>query len=184
VLVRRSLAGDATAYTALVDRYFDAAFAVARRLTTSLEDAEDACQEALARAYFRLERCGEPEKFGPWLMQIVRHHAHNVRRYQALRAAVSLDEAPEPASPIFASREAEESELRARLQISLAALSPAQRAVLRHHEVDGWTHAQISASLGISVLMSRRHLSDARALLRETLGDTAKDFLPGKGDDD
>jgi RNA polymerase sigma-70 factor, ECF subfamily len=170
-LVAQTLRGDSMAYASLMRRHFDAAFAAARRLTGSAEDAEDACQEAFARAYFRLAECRDPDRFRGWVLQVVRHHAHNVRRYQALREATSIDDIPEPAAEHAGADDLERTELRGRLQHALEALPPVKRAVVRHHDVDGWTHPQVARALGISVLMSRRHLSDARAALRELLGD-------------
>lgn len=87
-LVAESLAGDAAAYTRLMRRHFDAVFAAARSLTSVVEDAEDACQEAFARAFFRLNECGQPTQFRGWILQIARYQALNIRRYQALRAGV------------------------------------------------------------------------------------------------
>ena len=175
-LVLRARAGDANAYATLMRRHYDAAFAVARRLTATVEDAEDACQEAFARAYFRLDLCGEAQRFAGWLMQIVRHQAHNVRRYQALRATVD-DEVDGAAARDATDRSAEIAELRDQLRAALDRLSPIRRKVLLYHEVEGWGHAQIAHALGISTMMSRRHLSDARATLRPLLGPAARDFL-------
>jgi RNA polymerase sigma-70 factor (ECF subfamily) len=181
--VARALAGDAAAYATLVRRHFAAAFAVAVRLTVTAEDAEDACQEAFARAYFRLAQCGDPTRFRGWLLQIVRHHAHNVRRYQALRAAASLDDVAEPGVRATGEHEVARLDLHRTIARAFDTLPPVKRRVMLHAAVDGWTHAQIAERLGISVTMSRRHLSDARATLRTTLGDLARDFFPGDDDE-
>lgn len=162
--------GDASAYETLMRRHFDAAFITARSLTNAIEDAEDACQEAFARAYFRLDECGQPELFRGWILQIVRYQAMNIRRYQALRAAQSLDAASHlHAAPADAATDF--SDERVRLRRALDSLSQIQRTVVVHHEIDGWPHSQIAYKTGLSVLMSRRHLSDARAKLRKQLGD-------------
>ena len=171
-LVARVLSGDTDAYAALVRRHVSAAFATARVLTTTEEDAEDACQDAFARAYFRLRECREPDHFRGWLLQIVRHRAHNLRAYQALRACVSLDAAPASAKASQtggSDRGVELDELRDALERAMASLSDIKRRVVAHYEVDGWTHEQVALQLGISVLMSRRHLSDARRQLRRAL---------------
>jgi RNA polymerase sigma-70 factor (ECF subfamily) len=178
--VRRARAGDVDAYATLMRRHFNAAYAIAVRLTATEEDAEDACQEAFARAYFRLAECGEPARFRGWLLQIVRHHAHNVRRYQTLRAAASLDERHEPGVDLVAEHHIERVELRRAIASALSTLPTIKRRVVLHATVDGWTHAQIAEQLGISVTMSRRHLSDARAELRVALGDIARDFFLGE----
>ncbi|MEO8449928.1 MAG: RNA polymerase sigma factor [Gemmatimonadota bacterium] len=172
-MVARVLAGETACYAELVRRHFPAAFAAASALTARAEDAEDVCQDGFARAYFRLHDCRNPSQFRAWLMQIVRRRAHNVREYQALRTAVSLDAAPESAGRESPGRDVELAELSDRLRAALATLPVRQYDVVRRHAVDGWTHPQISQSLGISVLMSRKHLSDARRRLRALLIDLA-----------
>jgi RNA polymerase sigma-70 factor (ECF subfamily) len=176
-LVALALQGDTSAYATLMRRHFDAAFATARRLTASDEDAEDACQEAFARGWFRLDRCGDPARVGAWLIQITRHHAHNVRRYQRLRASVALEDVPAPVSRGATSDAVEQAELGRQLREALSGLTPVKRDVVRHHDVDGWTHGQIAKALDISEAMSRRHLSDARAQLRRRLGAAARDLM-------
>ena len=182
-LVIQARRGDANAYAALLHRHFDAAYAIAFRLTGLAQDAEDACQEAFARAYFRLNDCKQPSRFAGWLMQIVRHHAHNVRRYQALRSATSLGSDTPIAASDDPSADAARAELAAALRAALAELTGIKRAVVVGHDVEGWTHPQIAARLGISVFMSRRHLADAHAQLRARLGPAWRDEDGGGIDD-
>jgi RNA polymerase sigma-70 factor (ECF subfamily) len=47
----------------------------ARRLLVDAHDAEDAVQEAMARAWRRRHRCRSPEAPLPWFMQITRNEA-------------------------------------------------------------------------------------------------------------
>jgi RNA polymerase sigma-70 factor (ECF subfamily) len=176
-LVARSLAGDSEAYAILMRRYFAVAFATALQITAVAEDAEDACSEAFARAYFRLARCGYTDRFRGWLLQIVRRQALNVRRYQALRAAVSLDSVPEPVAESSTGGDVPRNDLPFQLRRALDLLPPIKRAVVKHHDVDGWTHNQVAELLGISVFMSRRHLSDAHVILRDQIGNLDREAM-------
>jgi len=115
-----------------------------------------------------LNECGQPEQFRGWILQIARYQALNIRRYQAPRAAVALDAVPDPPSLTHAT-DASLMHDNTRVRQAMATLSPLQRAVVVHHEIDGWTHDQIARKTGLGVLMSRRHLSDARASLRKFL---------------
>jgi len=63
-LVKRALAGQRSAFAELVDRYRDAACAVAYHYLGDFEEAQDAAQEAFVRAYLRLRQLREPGKFG------------------------------------------------------------------------------------------------------------------------
>ena len=47
----------------------------ARRLIADAQDAEDAVQEAMARAWHRRDRCRSPEAPLPWMLQITRNEA-------------------------------------------------------------------------------------------------------------
>jgi RNA polymerase sigma factor (sigma-70 family) len=170
-LVARTLAGEREAYDELVRRHFSAAVAAALALTATREDAEDACQDAFARGYFRLDSCREPERFGAWIGQIVRRCAHNLRAYQALRRCASLDDGIEPVARDRTDAAVEDADLDRALAGVLLRLSPVKRMVVMRFELDGWTHEQIASALGISVFMSRRHLSEARRELRRLLVD-------------
>ena len=50
----------------------------ARRLLVDSHDAEDAVQEAMARAWRRRDRCRSPEAPLPWFLQITRNEAFRV----------------------------------------------------------------------------------------------------------
>jgi RNA polymerase sigma-70 factor (ECF subfamily) len=71
-LVRRVLGGQTEAYRPLVERYQRPALGLACRLLGAGGDADDLAQEAFVRAYHYLAGLKEPERFGPWLFQVVR----------------------------------------------------------------------------------------------------------------
>lgn len=164
-LVRRARDGDGEAFAGLVRRYLRAARAVALAELGEPSDAEDACQDAFLTALERLEECRRPERFGGWLMQIVRNRARNLRRSRNVRATVSLDEiasgAPGPS--------AERVELRDRLERALAELPAVQREIVLLHDLEGLRHAEIADALGMTEGASRVSLHRARATLRAAL---------------
>ena len=175
-LVTRTCAGDAGAFDALVRRHYRAAFAVAFAHMGNRADAEDVCHDAFVRAADRLEDCRSPERFAQWLCAIVRNHARNTLERNNVRRTAPL-EADTAASTHDSARDAELSELRARLEEALAALPPVQREVVLLHDLDGWTHESIAESLGTSPGMSRQHLFHARKRLRALLGPGPKESL-------
>jgi RNA polymerase sigma-70 factor (ECF subfamily) len=164
-LVLRARDGDGTAFGALVRRYLRAARAVALAELGEPFDAEDACQDAFLVALERLEECRRPERFGGWLMQIVRNRARNLRRSQRVRAARPLDRListePEPS--------AERVELRDRLQRALAELPGLQREIVLLHDLEGLRHAEIAELLDLTTGASRVSLHRARTTLRAAL---------------
>jgi len=170
LLVARSIDGDTSAFETLVRRYFRAAYAVALALTGERADAEDVSQDAFVTCWERLHECHSPDRFAAWMMRIVRNRAHNQRDYLRVRRTSSLDAAGAVAGPQSPARDAERAELAEHLLRALAHLSPVRREVVLLHDLEGWRHREIGEALGISDMMSRRHLSDARRLLRDQLG--------------
>jgi RNA polymerase sigma-70 factor (ECF subfamily) len=169
LLIAATLRGDQTAFERLIRRHFRAVYATALALTGLPADAEDVCQEALVTAYYRLADCRKRDRFGQWLLQIVRNRAHNYRRREALRATLPLHAHIEDARRAAPSQDLERAELREYLIEALNTLTGAQRAVVVLHDLEGFTHREIGEALDISELMARRHLSDARRKLRLVL---------------
>jgi RNA polymerase sigma-70 factor (ECF subfamily) len=168
-LVERVRSGDSAAFETLVRRYFRMAFLMAFAQLLNREDAEDVCQDAFVRCWERIHDCREPDRVGAWIGRIVRNMAHNRRDFLRLRATATLEAAADVASNESADRGAQQSELRARLATALSILSVPKREVVLLHDLEGYRHSEIAVRLGISEMMCRRHLSDARRQLRAEL---------------
>jgi RNA polymerase sigma-70 factor, ECF subfamily len=176
VLVAKARLGDAAAFESLVRKYARPAFAAALAVLANQADAEDVCQDAWVRALERLEECRNPERFVFWLLQIVRNRARNYVHYRRVRETAQLEDAFGPDGPPGqddSSREWRRHQQRARLERALAELTAAQREVLLLHDLAGWKHRAIAESIGISEVMSRQHLFQARARMRRLLGTAA-----------
>lgn len=165
-LVLAAQAGDSAAFAGLVRRHQRRAYAVARSIVLSHDDAEDAVQEGFLHAFRALERFRPEQAFGAWLHRIVANAALDLARRRKVRDA---DELPESlASPHRDPAEADE--LRDRLAAALATLGERQRSVIVLHDVEGYKHAEIGALLGIPEGTARSDLHHARAHLRRLLG--------------
>jgi len=169
-LVERARLGDPVAFDALVRRYLRPAFAVALSVVKDRLDAEDVCQDVFVRVIERLDQCRSPARFAGWLFAIVRSTAQNSQRRERRRQSDAL-ESTDAAARDNPAHDAERSELRARLGSALAQLSRAECDVVLLHDMEGWTHAAIAESLGISEVHSRQQLFVARQKLRARLGD-------------
>ncbi|MEA2761115.1 MAG: hypothetical protein QOD47_399 [Gemmatimonadaceae bacterium] len=172
-LVARVRLGDNAAADVLLGRYFRACYIVALGSLGNSADAEDVCQDAFIRCLERIDSCRDPARFGGWLLSIVRNTAHNRRAYQQIRSAESIDSHLGLASAVQSDAGVQQGELREQLLEALSHLSEAQREVLLLHDLEGWRHAEIASRMNLSLLMSRRHLSDARKKMRELLGNYA-----------
>ena len=167
LLVAAAQRGEGVAFAALVRLHQRRAYAVARAIVPTHEDAEDAVQEAFLHAYRALDRFRTGQPFGAWLHRITANAALDIARRRKVRDA---DEIPEGVSSPFRDP-AEAEELRRRLREGLAALSARQRAVIVMHDVEGFTHAEIGATLGMPEGTARSDLHHARMALRRALDD-------------
>jgi RNA polymerase sigma-70 factor (ECF subfamily) len=172
-LVERTLAGDMAAADVLLRRHFRTCYLVALSAVGDRAEADDVCQEAFIRALAKLHECRAPERFAAWLAAIVRNVGHNRRRYLHLRRTDAITDHGELTTRTPTDETTQRRELRSHLLGALSQLPRAQREVVLLHDLDGLRHREIAARLGLSEAMSRRHLSDARARLRELLGDYA-----------
>ena len=90
-IVRAVLAGDRERYAQLVERYRDRYARYATRMLGSVDEAEDAVQDAFVRAYDQLAQCKDPDKFVGWFFLILRNRCFAERRRN--RTSASLEAA-------------------------------------------------------------------------------------------
>jgi RNA polymerase sigma-70 factor (ECF subfamily) len=159
--------GDVEAFAALVRQHQRRAYAVARAIVHTHEDAEDAVQEGFLNAFRALGRVDPAQPFGAWLHRIVANAALDLVRRRRVRDAEQL---PDTLALPFRDP-AESDELRRRLEAGLAQLTDRQRAVVVLHDVEGFRHGEIAAMLGIPEGTARADLHHARAALRRALQD-------------
>jgi RNA polymerase sigma-70 factor (ECF subfamily) len=165
-LVLAAQAGEEVAFAELVRTHERRAYAVARSIVLTHEDAEDAVQEGFLHAYRALYRFLPDQAFGAWLHRIVANAALDITRRRKVRDAEVLSETI--ASPFR--DPAESSELRQRLDVALRGLSGRQRSVIVLHDIEGYKHSEIGKMLGIPEGTARSDLHHARARLRDVLG--------------
>jgi RNA polymerase sigma-70 factor, ECF subfamily len=177
-LAERARAGDADAFAELVSRHQAAIFNVAYRLLGVRQDAEDATQEALWRAYRAWATFDSARPLAPWLKQI----AVNVclSRLETVRPEADLpdddEHLPGPPGEGDPERAAQASELSACVRAELLNLPPRFRAVIELRHFQELSYDEIAAAL-------RRPLSDVKSDLfraRKWLAGRLKDYGPAE----
>jgi RNA polymerase sigma-70 factor, ECF subfamily len=163
--------GSDDAFAALVRLHQRRAYAVARAIVLSHEDAEDAVQDGFLHAFRALDRFRSDQPFGAWLNRIVANAALDLVRRRKVREA---DELPETVAMPFRDP-GEADELKRRLGDALTGLTDRQRAVIVLHDVEGYTHGEIGSMLGMPEGTARSDLHHARAALRRVLKDVRSD---------
>ena len=159
--------GDTESFASLVRLHQRRAYAVARAIVLTHEDAEDAVQEGFLHAFRALDRFLPDQAFGAWLHRIVANAALDITRRKKVRDAEAL--ADTIASPFRDPGESDE--LRRRLDAALLVLGERQRSVIVLHDVEGFKHSEIGRMLDIPEGTARSDLHYARSQLRRILGD-------------
>ena len=144
----------------------------ARRLLVDSHDAEDAVQEAMARAWRRRDRCRSPEAPLPWFLQITRNEA-----FRVMAKRRSVDERHwEPAS---APLEIDRLVLKVDVHRALARLPGRDRALASLRYEEDLAHSRIAALLGTAEGTIRVRLHRLRRKLRRELGEVLEgDYQP------
>ncbi|HZV73864.1 MAG TPA: sigma-70 family RNA polymerase sigma factor [Conexibacter sp.] len=162
-LVELARHGHERAFEALVQRYRRPLLSWCRRALLPDTRAEDALQQALLQAWLALQQGADVRDPRAWLYRIVHNTALNVRRgsgydYAELSEALSGARAPqEDLDRRIAVREA---------LAGLAALPEQQREALLRTAVEGASHADAAAEMGVSEGALRGLVYRARATLR------------------
>src|SRR5437016_13412135 len=79
---RAAIHGDREAFEMIIRTHSRTLFAIAFAILQSPEEAEDAVQDSLVKAWKMRWRVRDPEKFPAWLCMIARHPAHDMIRKQ------------------------------------------------------------------------------------------------------
>ena len=174
-LVARCLAGDTGAERALYDAHVDRIYRLVHRMAGDGDLAEDFTQETFIRAFERLEQFRGDASLRTWLHSIaVSVTLNGMRKVKRMRLTTTdLSELPLLATEARTVAP----DLRARLFEAIDALSDKLRPVYLMHDVEGYTHEEIGAILGIPAGTSKARLFDARARLRRALAPFAKDHI-------
>lgn len=174
-LIERVLAGDPAAERALYDGHVDRVFRLAYRLAGNEEVAREATQETFIKAFAKLETFRRDAALSTWLHSITVSTTLNllrkVKRFHTREADL------ETASSIGTQPFRVQPHLRERLKQAIDGLPEHYRVVLVMHDVEGYTHDEIGASLGVAQGTSKARLSRARAQLREELAEFATEWV-------
>ena len=169
-LLTRAQARDPVAERAIYDTHVDRVYRLAFRLAGDAELAKEFTQDAFVRAFERLETFRGDSALSTWLHAITVSVALNgLRKVRRLKREVQL----EHAESLGSDRPRSDPLLRQRLNDAIDRLPTGYRTVFVMHDVEGFTHEEIGAALGIEVGTSKAQLFRARARLRERLADLA-----------
>jgi RNA polymerase sigma-70 factor (ECF subfamily) len=181
--VAAAIAGEEAAFAALAERYRRALHVHCYRMLASFDEAEDAVQETLLRAWRGRDSFDGSSLFRAWLYRIATHVCLDMlrsrsRRPQALHSVAEvswlqpypdclLDEAAHGDEPdaLAVERETIEIAFLAALQV----LPPRQRAVFIARDVLGWPARETASLLETSIASANSALQRARVTMQAHL---------------
>lgn len=153
---------DEASFRDLYRAYAPGLLLFARRLLGGEQDAEDALQETWIRAVRRLESFRWESSLRTWLCAILLNCCREARRNRSPQAdPEAVSHFPGPAGLVPAEA--------AQLEALVRRLPDGCREVLVLHDLEGYTHEEIGALLGIAEGTSKSQLSRARQTLRAWL---------------
>ena len=170
-LVERCQAGDSAAFGKLYARYYERLLRFCLRRLNDRHEAEDAAQEAFARAWKALPRFAGDKRFYPWLTVIAGNICTDMLRRRS-RSTPTDDMELTAQQPIgvVGSDTSEELVLAAvdgeLVHRALDRLSTRHRHVLAMREGSGWTYQQIADHEGVEIGTIETLLWRARQALK------------------
>jgi RNA polymerase sigma factor (sigma-70 family) len=156
--------GDARAFATLYERNHQAIYRYCQSIVRHDQDAQDALQNTMMRAYAALRAQERDLAVRPWLFRIAHNEAISILRRR--RSVAELDERQEhPSWPVDS--EVESRERFSTLVSDLRSLPERQRGALLMRELNGLSIEEIAQALAISQGAAKQTIFEARSSLHE-----------------
>ncbi len=167
LIIRRARDGEAAAQRALWTRHAPHIDMVVRRLVGGDPDlAADIAQEVWIQIFRALPTYRGDSQFGTWAHRIAVNRTLNALRKSRRIASMEVEMEEDSA---MIQPDMDRGFLAASIDEAAAQLSPGARTVFLLHDVEGYTHEEIAAELGITPGGSKSQLFKARGKLRKLL---------------
>ena len=173
-LITRVVAGDTAAERELYEMYVDRIYRLAFRLAGDDELARDFTQATFIRAFEKIGSFRGESSLSTWLhsigVSVALNGLRKTKRQQSREAPM------EEALTVGSTRIEADPDLKERMARAIDSLADKYRTVFVMHDVEGYTHEEISGTLNIPVGTSKSHLFQARSKLRVALADFAPEW--------
>lgn len=171
-VIARFRAGDEDAVRQVIEAYGGAVATVARSIVGAPELVAEVVQQTFVKAWRAAASLDEDRLIAPWLYTIARRTAIDVLRRE--RRPTTGDHEPETevgVEPMTFERTVEIYEVRQ----ALDALPTDERLVMKLSHLDGMSHSDIAAQLGVPIGTVKSRTGRARKRLAVALGHYAPD---------
>ena len=174
-LIEQTLAGDSTAFDALIRRHWQSIHRVVTRYLHDSDDSDDVLQDACAEAYQKLSTLQDRERFPQWLHAIVRNRC--VSHLRKGHHHISYEETThdnglhvhETSFNIAADESLVRHETEETIHTAISKLPEKSRSVTVLHYLQGKSYEEIAALFQVPVSTIEGRLYRARKQLKEAL---------------
>src|SRR6201996_7191755 len=182
-LVQSAQAGEEWAFVELCTRNSKRVFNTIYGVTKNREDAEDALQDSILRAFLHLKQFDGRSSFATWFTRIGINSALMILRKRRIRLETSIDATVEgetwqtwqiadhAANPEQHYAGCEQS---LHLEKAICRLPSALRAVVERGQMQGHSMKQIARTMGISIPATKSRLARAKVALRKSMVSTPR----------
>jgi RNA polymerase sigma-70 factor (ECF subfamily) len=168
-LIDACLANERLAQREMYERYCNAMYTIAYRITNDFELANDVLQDAFIQIFKNLQQFRRESTLGAWIKTIVIRTA-----YRKVKQRIIFEDLeninPQERIDWGTNLDAEY------LEKAIQSLPEGYRAVFVLAEIEGYAHREVGELLGISEGTSKSQLFYAKKRLREMLRDEAKEM--------
>jgi RNA polymerase sigma-70 factor (ECF subfamily) len=176
-LLKQAQAGNAEAFSLLVETHRSRLYGISLRILKNREDAEDNLQDALCNAYRNIRRFKGDSKISTWLFRIAVNEALMKLRKRNAKRQVSYGDVcwdGDSESGIFAVEDGAPDPERRCIASDLAAkalsgLSSSLGDAFVLNNTEGWTNRELAKVFGTSAENVKSRIFRTRARLRQQL---------------
>jgi RNA polymerase sigma factor (sigma-70 family) len=157
---------DSRAQKALFERYSSKMLTICVRYVSNRYEAEEILMDGFMRVFEKIGQYKSEGSFEGWIRRImVNESLMYLRKNKQWRAEIALEEAAPEADTAFADQDLMAEDLMNLLE----QLPSGYKTVFNLYAIEGYSHAEIAESLGITESTSKSQLHRARALLQRLL---------------
>ena len=177
-LIERCIRGDRRAQTEFHKEHFAYMMSLAFEYTNQRDTALDWVSQAYVRIFLNLKKFDQERALKPWMKVILKNVIHDDLRKRAREIARWVEERAEDL-PVnsMPTDSTQFSDLREVIDRELNHMGEEFKRVFVLHVVEGYSHKEIAAELGMAVGTSRWYLSEAKRKLQGWL--TKNDYRHG-----
>lgn len=160
--------GDEPAFKEVFNHYQSYVFSFALKITHSEKDAEEIVQDIFLKVWYGRNQLTNIENFGAYLNRLVRNHAFNLMRHEAVVAKVKNEISLSSTENDLGTQQAiDYRETKNLLEQVLKRLPEQQQRVYALCHFDGLKYDEVAAQLNISPDTVHYHMKLALATIRK-----------------